>query len=508
MIATNHSYRIIFLLTSLALALPIFFIGSDSWDGTIINHAFRRDDLSDLKSWFFESRWNLQYFLYAAIHLTAKFTNIPHEVLLDSLTVFPLMGIAYEAKILAKNYFKISESGAWLAAYLTLLYPGWNAQTSAVMVIYPLCAWLSLLGSRTLIEGEHPILGILICTAGLQLNSTFAFVPALLFSYAISSYFVNNQSSSFKTFASITLVLAITFFVLKTNFPPYGPYENYNRIELTKSLDALSHFSTYILFYGAIPLTLTLYLYRNFSRRGMVNLIMITAIIFGAIIPYIAVGKYPYSPIKSLLEFDFDVLTSLNSWSIRHGILLSVPIAILSALSLDAISNNRKPIKLVFSIFSCCTFLILLFLGFFLKAENMFYKTEIKKALRDLGYIDPAIVYIRMDAKLPAFQKINSYGPNELNTTFEKAYGFCGWHSYIGSNELIIDEIPKMFYFEEKFSNSFGTRYCFDKVDTSLIITLKIHQVKKASFTDILGMNSNNIFSFEKYDATFFKSRL
>lgn len=489
MFNNNLKYNYFYILFVIIGTLPILVIGNSQWDGSIVNYSFSINDLSGLKNWFEESRWNLQYYLYVFIHFISNKINISEEFLIKIISIISIIGISIEAKKFTLKYLKIEKSSSFIVAYFVLIFPAWHVLTSSVMVIHILCIWFLLLGFRLIFYKYYFIFGLILILSSFQLNSNFMLLCGLLISKYISDKFLlkNDNYSLIKTVFYITSVVVL-FVIYKKIFPPYGLYEGYNsNFNIKSTIVSTIYFMIYI-----IPLVLTpilLYLFVFIKKRLLLKeelqnnffqISIILILIFASFFPYAAVGKY-------------SIINDFSDWSQRQALLLGFSIPVLIGYLFNMYITKYNKLKLLW-IVPLFISIILLSIGFFHKGKLYLYAISLENALKNID-IKSGIVYIKIDNNKEniLLKKIRSYS---LSTIFQKVYGDCGRIAKIDNGDFISEY--KLSNHEQKVlgkENLYGTKYCMKNVNTNLITNLQLENIEKLSFFDVLTVNKDkNLF--------------
>ena len=318
----------LFAACALFALLPLWIMPTDFWDGEIVDFAFRHDDFEGLRAWFFESRWNLQFYVYELIRAVGKVTGIGHRLLIPALMSLSVVGVAVEVERLAQSMLRLEGKAPFVASILALLFPAWHVLTSSALLMHVLCVWWVLLGYRlSRRPGKSPgaVLGVLIAAASLQLNSNFAFLIGLAFADYVSGRFLRRDDAPTIQRCVIWAVgLSGAFLALKLGFPAYGQYADYNIPSVSIAL--IVDFGRYLA--GGLPPLLILLGLLVWARRlgdvekrelgCRVGILLLLFLL--AVIPYVVVGK-PAHP------------EHFNEWTHRNAFLLVVFASALSSLS-------------------------------------------------------------------------------------------------------------------------------------------------------------------------------
>lgn len=409
----------LFALCALIALFPLWIMPTDFWDGEIVDFAFRRDDFEGLRLWFFESRWNLQYYLYESIRAIGKLTGISHRVLIPAIACLAVVGVAVEVERLGRSMLRLQGRGPFLAAIFALLFPAWHVLTSSALLMHILCVWWALLGYR-LSKSRFAIGGLLLAAASLQLNSNFMFLVGLVFADYLSGRFLRRDDGpTIRRCVVWTVALVGAFLILKLGFPPYGQYAAYNRPRLSFTL--LVDFGRYL----AVclpPLLVLLALFLAAHRLGTTekrDLLWRIGILLGlfsaAVLPYVAVGK-PAHP------------EHWNEWTHRNALLLvvfgSLTFATLAHVFEQRSFGSLPRSRLLGTMVALCAISsgVLLYRGYQFKVAQASYFDSLGVALQKMGEPRPGGVRLVLDEPSPMVAR-----DYELNSLFEKTFGRAAW---------------------------------------------------------------------------------
>jgi hypothetical protein len=419
----------LFAASALIALAPLWIMPTDFWDGEIIDFAFRRDDFEGLRAWFFESRWNLQYYLYEFIRAISKITGIGHRVLIPAITCLAVVGVAVEVERLAKSMLRLEGRAPFLAAIFALLFPAWHVLTSSVLLMHILCVWWVLLGYR-LSKSRAAVVGLLLAAASLQLNSNFMFLGGLAFADYLSGRFLQRHDGpTIQRCVVWAVSLVGALLILKLGFPAYGQYAAYNIPRLSFAL--VVDFGRYL---GAcLPLLVILFAlfsaahrFQPAEKRDLVWRIGILLGLFSAaVIPYVVAGK-PAHP------------EHFNEWTHRNAFLLvvfgSLTFATLAHVFEQRFLGSIARSRLFGTILTLCAIssAALLYLGYDFKVAQAGYMDSLGVALKKMGEPPSGGVSLVRDASSPI--PARSY---ELNFLLEKAFGRAAWLNIILVPDLL-----------------------------------------------------------------------
>ncbi len=478
----------------LMVSIPIIFITNDFWDGSIVNYSFRINVLSDLKVWLFETRWNVQYYIYFIVHYFSNVSGLSEEFFLKTLTLLSLFGATLEVKHLSKTLLNLSDKQSYISAYFFLLYPAWHVLVSSIMVIHILCVWLIFLGFRLIVEKRNVIIGLVFVAISLQLNSNFMMLCALILSKYLSDCYIYYEKTYLFKFIFCIFLVVVLFILYKAQFPPYGLYSDYNKINfcIKTIYDIIFSFKRFFQFVLPIvffPILVLILSKKLIDRTVVVPFLIIFLLILASIFPYATVGKHPY-------------VNDIERWSYRQTLLLGVPFSMLLGYFFAFIlkkQSNHKIIS-VLLIISLVISSVFLFRGFYSKAQSELYHNAFIKALQNIDKPIKSLVHIKLNQKKSNY--LEAIADYELNALFQRAYGECGWMAKIDYNNFAskyeLSESDKMMLRSE-----YRNKYLTVNVDTTKLVNLNLEQIDNLSFFDVIFLHNKDLYkiSFDsQYD--------
>lgn len=323
-------------------SIGILALSVDLWDGSIVSHAMDQSYSSVLTNWFFESRWHLQALLYLGIAYLGGLTT---SVKLAALVACFLA--AWELQRLTRYVFVEERITGIFSSCVFLTFPVWHLLSSTVMLMHVVALWAFLLGARKYLDGgtlTARLISAAFFIVSFQLHSNiflFAWLGVIVLvakmrAEGFRAGFRNTAVSDGPFFIGLGALFAIYFLVVQ----PYGLYDGYNKVDLAANLPKLLSVKSWLLFAAPlgwlvkpvlplIGLLLVLYVsYRKglepgvISYRLAVSAVLLLGIVM-AILPYLAVGKYPH-------------LDDFNGWSFRQAL----PVAITFSVLLGGIAET------------------------------------------------------------------------------------------------------------------------------------------------------------------------
>jgi hypothetical protein len=432
---TNNHLTTLALVGLVVPGIPMMFFKNDMWDGVIIDFNLRENNLEPLRSWFFMSGWELQYYLVRIQDLASDALNVSTRGLILSISLFALISLSNEVYLLAKNTFRLTNRSAMYCSILLLLQPTWNVLVSSIMNMHIVCLSLGILGSRLFLGTMmyKKITGALLIVIGFQLNSMLLFIPTLILVIKlIEGVYYKQRKIQIRDFIIVSCMAVVYLFSQRVFNPNEGPYLFYNNFVIPNSVDVLQlylinilNFSTFLLFpLLAIVTTVS----RNISnsvyssgkeeylRIRVLSLLMLFA---SAAAPYILVGK-------STNIFD------LTDWSQRQSFVVTVPVVILTGLLLSEKIQEGSSIKLrraqvITSSVILVLTLSLLLNSFAIKHNRQIFENKLITALQEVVLLPRSGLFQINGPGIPG-PILRTY---ESNFLLYRAYSDASWWSLV-----------------------------------------------------------------------------
>ena len=371
------------------IILPqFFFINYDYWDGVSLKYAYEKKDLDGLKFFLYDSGWYLGFIYFKYIFNISDIFQINYKIILSIINSFLIFLLALEIKNILSKVFKIesniSSLGFWLMAFSPMNYMFFCGMLS----MYLFFCYLSFLSVRIFFKKNFfsTLIGCVLILIAFQLNSTFLFIPVLVFlieckENRINKINLNNFKKLKKTF--FILFLSITCYKLYNYFlPKQGLWDGYvslinisNFFWIKQTIYNIINFITFPIFYVTI-FGLVSIVFLIFSKEKSIklndlkidNFLLSIILILASVFPYLAVGK-------STNIFDF----TYNYWEIRQAILFYPALVILFIIFIDSL-DLLKLKKFIFISFLISN-LFILFVS--INKLNNFtnFKLDLKKIL-------------------------------------------------------------------------------------------------------------------------------
>ena len=424
----------------------------DMWDGTIISYAAKTGDFEGIKHWFFDSNYQIQYFLIRLEAGIAEFLGISFHVFNILIILFALWVVISQTKVLAREIFGLSREFSIFAACLVTVMPVWNTLVSSVLTYHVLALGFGLFGFKLLLDKSKTVnvCGLLFCGFSFQLNSMLVFLPSL----ALMAFLTRAETENKKIrlqHTGILLVSGTLYFILIRIFhPPTGEYVGYNGFinpfnldGFTTSLINIKAFLTFLVIPILVLLMFApLIISRNKSQlknrifsiaQNKGNHMLIALMIF-SVFPYLAVGKC-----ASIRDF--------TDWSGRQGFTLVVPLAIFTASMLETFFSSKDTAVvttdkwLVFTaFFSLIIISSILMLGLATKINRQDFELDLRSELTKM-VAEPApgtLQIIGDGIPGPFFREYES------NFLLFETYGKIVWWSRISNNYDESFKIPAL----------------------------------------------------------------
>lgn len=335
------------LLTFIALLLsfsmfmfPIVISPGDAWDGAIISYAASIQSFDGIKNWFFESGWPLQYIQIVIFDAISNFLGVKYNTVNSVALILLMVLCSFEIYILSRDRLRHSKYLSYMSVVIFLVFPTWFVLSSNVMLYHFLCLTCALIGLRFFRYSSFSlsVIGLLLVTFSYTLSSLVTFIPALSLlcdssdemgsKVSIKKNIVHYFPITYKTVV-VSVLGVIVFICNKYFYPSNGLYDGYNKIVSVTSISGLlvyidnlvNYFSFVKILLPFVSILLLLLLSKSKSIISPLLFILKINALFGllffSVFPYVAVGKS-----TTLLDSSFDI---------RQGLLLGVPMALLTA---------------------------------------------------------------------------------------------------------------------------------------------------------------------------------
>jgi len=223
---TRKVYLVLLVIAGFFALLPILLAYQDIWDGMHVYEAVKLQNMAELKTWFFESRWTLQYYLYLATYYLQNITGVSYKIWTNILTCFVLVGICLETKRIFCEELRGETEFALLAVLVVLVFPPWATLMSSVLAFHITCVWLFLFSLR--LYRQHKLFAVIPFVLSLSLNSVFAFAVGYALFDGMMTVDRESARSKLLRIALFSTCLLGLFVYYRTVFAPYGEYLGYN----------------------------------------------------------------------------------------------------------------------------------------------------------------------------------------------------------------------------------------------------------------------------------------
>ncbi|WP_419788223.1 hypothetical protein [Pseudodesulfovibrio sp.] len=432
------------ILLGICALTPILAMTDDIWDsGQFHNIAIRIGRMDILKTWAFESRWILQYYLYLTFDAFQRITGLPYTDLSNIISVASVLGICVETYRIGTEKLKISKSYAQYALAIILVYPALATLLCSVLTLHILCVWCFLFSTR--LAKRSFLAALPFFLVSLSVNSVFAFAVGYICFEKLLTVNATNWKQSLKAIFLFSLSLTVLFAVYRIFFAPYGAFAGYNSFNPN-----YTSIIRYCLVAIAALLATHYILARNFSPAQKEDLMRRSAacflLFFFACFAYWYVGK----PVKIL---------GTNAFTPRNAYLASVPFSLMLAIYFEALVNRfgKKKIAPIFFIVAAFLFCYQ-YAAYQQKFAHLLYRDMYTAALKKIQAPDHGFLILKTDKKITPkyfrdFESVN------LRSLYD-AYGDTNWLQFYW-NEKDKDQIPERYanIFDKKNVNLFDVRH-------------------------------------------------
>lgn len=417
-----------FSFLSISIILSYFILSlfiSNMWDAYNFDYAFLKGDLNGLKLWATENSHRCFLLIINSLFFLKNSFNLKNEILFDIFNIGALIFYISQITKVGSVLLEIEKKWLPILSIISLILPIWEGFTSLVLGFYLFYFGICLLGFRLFFYSQNlfkVIFGFFLLVNSLCVQSNYSIIAGLAFCYIITSKI--NKYSILKS-SIIILSISFIFLINYYYFPPYGFFENYNRISidnlnLVKLVTNLFNFSTFFLFFSW---AFIIYFFLNTKNKNKYffiinkNFWIIVTLFLFAVAPYIFLNKS----------------TDIFAWKdylARHAYLLTISFSFCFTLVFKNIYESDKSVNK--RIFLVCIYLFI-FQGIVVQLGKFYFKIE-SSVFRDNLVIN-----------LKEFEEPNS-GLIELYRHDKTKFNFIDEHDYLPGHRIRNQEISVLFY--------------------------------------------------------------
>ncbi len=282
---------LLMLVTSL-LYFPVLFGLQDLWDGTILSYAYEINQAKVYQTWFLETGWPLVTLLHTLIHYVSLLFDFNMKGVINVIICLSLFLSSLEIFKICNKNLKYGFVSSFSASMIFLLAPVFGLYSSSVFTMHALFIYLALLGVRLYWDADSikwKVGSLFVAMLSMQHAANATFVLLMI------SYCCYVEKRGGKEWLISAAACVVFFFLLREIFPSNGLYSNYNKL----SISSLTSINNYLRFFDWID-KYYLYVYFLFpllifvnNKKKALEGVFIIGLVLAAIIPYVAVGKYP-----------------------------------------------------------------------------------------------------------------------------------------------------------------------------------------------------------------------
>ena len=355
--------------------LPLGLSSTEMWDGVVSVQAVSSGDWQTLKGIALDSNWYLTYGLFLLADVLQQFAGLPYWVSFKILSIFLIVGIAYEVYRLAHQVFGIPVAIAVRLPALVFSFPIWYIFfTYTSMSGHLTCVWLALAGYRFVYSKKKwtIILGAVFVAMSFQLASNCAFILALEFGRWVLTK--NKSQWSYRRSVALLLLALAVFAATRIIWPPVGTYIGYNRFLSPLHLNSWISYTKYSMLFATwlvLLVPMVAGVWWTCKHNGTNSAMSINAIwqvlkqhrvvmgvfaflMLSACAPYIAVGLgSPLFTVNVGASGSVSAVLANNTtsgylgvwfggWGARHMLLMMIPIVLLSGW-LASLAYQKMP---------------------------------------------------------------------------------------------------------------------------------------------------------------------
>lgn len=487
----------------------------DIWDGAVIEYISETQNFAALKKWFFDSAWFLQYFYHTTIIKISEFFKISYKNMNAIFVFFYMFILLREISIFSKQQLNLKETSIGFACLLVASCPVWTVMLSSIMSMHLFCFSLGVLSVR-LIHSERKfkkIFGFIFLIASFTLKSLLVFLPVLSFLYDISKKTkkIKKLVVTPSIYTILIFIIGLLFYLINTIlFPPQGIYGliNYNNLAINDFrsfiiliLDLLKYCTYFFpVIIIAFLINLSSIIFSSKHLKSSVNnysthpgwLIWLIILFIAGVFPYAAVGKAT-------------LLWDVTDWNSRQAILVTLPIAIFTALYFQILFEK-----------TCCVYVkkIILIGGFliFIFQVTLLVYAVIHKHNRQIFELQlQDIIKPKVDKLNPGLLQIIGDGiPNPVIRSYESNYlmyrvtGETSWWSAITQEKNHEFHIPCHIQKDRLYQQLSVYNHNNNLIKSHIIMKIKVSgfKSKKDIILNSLGLESNREIKLISIDQT------
>ncbi|MFH1912649.1 MAG: hypothetical protein ABIK45_00025 [Pseudomonadota bacterium] len=400
---------LITILIALVSLSPLMFSHADLWDGTLAEMAILSGDYSIIDYWVTSHGWYMSYYGYLAFDHLAQLTGIPWKAFINALIVISLLGLARETFLFLREQFELEHDYALIGSWAILTFPIWHNLTSTAIFVNVFCLWVFMGAVRQWYSNKF--LSIALFAVSAQLFSLFSLAVGFgVCEFILSATRENGKKLFIRLFIFSALLLA-AFIAFKAMVNMHGRSGEYNTLT-SDALQYLYPLIGYCIALVGVGFLLQARLKDSGEAGRFFRLFLaIAALLFFAVLPYVAVGR----PVRFF---------SFGSFGSRHALLTCIPLSFLLAVATQYVGRHVNARAAMWgSAFVLLASMVLLHQGYSHKAAALVFKDMLTRSFEEIPAPPSGYVAIRVEGAEPP-RHVHNY---EINMCLYKAYGKSAW---------------------------------------------------------------------------------
>ncbi|MGR6832887.1 hypothetical protein [Aliivibrio wodanis] len=230
--------RLDVLVVFTIVLIPILNNSIALWDGAVINYSF---DISDpeMLIYLYEPTGSI---LASCLHLFIYYTSsyiggeskFYYSFLISLLSIL----LYFEFVKIFSLSKELNKSERLIISICFSALPFWSSFLSDVYINYLFFTYCTFVSVNFLLKEKY-VLAFIIGLISLTLKTNIYLHP-LVFLFSTAIFFKNNDqeaSGKIKKILLFYMLMVFLFIIQSIYFVPYGKYENYNAVEITKFID-------------------------------------------------------------------------------------------------------------------------------------------------------------------------------------------------------------------------------------------------------------------------------
>lgn len=404
----TRTWRTLSWTIGIASLLPLLLVHQEMWDGVIYEMGYIKHDLSYLDPILWMGKY-LTFALWSFFEKLVLVTGLPHKFFTNALTVVSIVGVFTGIRTYLEKQFGISDKAACIGGWLVLAYPAWHVFMSGSNSDYVFYLWLFLAAVN--LRHKHPLPALLLLVVSLQFYSIFALAVGFACTdFVMTADRKNWRDKTLRTFLFSAALLA-GFVLLKLTINIHGAEGADNTFKLDR-LTSFVHFGIMAACVVGILAIASLRMRDKSDAERLIRLgLAFLVLSFFAGLAYWAIGR----PMRFF---------AFGSYTARHTILCTIPLALLVAAMADfGFRAGKRKLVHFMAGFLVTASIVLLYQGYEHKIAALLFKDMMVQSFREIPEPESGYVSIEPDG----YKAPRHFHSIDTNMAMYKAYGKSAW---------------------------------------------------------------------------------